>query len=173
MIFFLDYIADFHLIDSLIRFYNSENKTQLIHILSGHRTTGFLSSLSSLSFFGHGFGNWDIVVEDFLIQNYDTVSKIPFYRSSGMVPTIPITFFGRFIIEIGVFGLFFYFLILLNKRLSINLFIGLMKEPETLTLLVILSILSYGGSPVPFLILSIMYVSTKKYLKSDDELLVN
>ena len=24
--FFLDYIADFHLIDSLIRFYNSENK---------------------------------------------------------------------------------------------------------------------------------------------------
>lgn len=171
--FFLEKYMGIHAIRSVFQILESEDKLALVHSLSGHRSTGILTALTSISFFGYGFGNWEPVVTQFLMDNYETVSQISYYKQVGVRASQPMTFFGRFIIEIGVVGVTVYFATLLYNHLHLQRFLKFMTETEPLVIIITLFVLSYGGNPVPFIALAWMYkVSNRKMvipLKSSTE----
>ena len=160
---FSQYFEQVYAIQSAYKFLESSDKYQLFMQLGGHRVVGFETVVQNLSLFGYGLGGWEEIVSNYLNENYRIVKEIGFYRLNGLKPTPPMTFLGRFSLEIGLVGLVIYFYIILkNKKDQIYI---LIKEPESLFILFSLIFLSYGGSPVPFLCLgAILYSGRHKTL---------
>lgn len=151
-----------HAIDSIKKLFNSSNKFELFQALSGHRGTGLIVSWQNVSLFGQGGGSWEWLTQKYLEENYQLISAIPYYRSAGLVPSPPLTFLGRFIMEIGVFGLLIYFSNLINFKFVQQLFKKIFKNAELFFLAVSLLILSYGSNPIPFLLLMLIFKSLKR-----------
>lgn len=152
---------DIHALESIKEVLGSEYAFETILYLGGHRVTGLISSYSSISLFGYGFGNWDSIVYQYLVDNYAIVKNIPFYRQVGLRPSPPLNFFGRFMLEIGFIGLCVYLVILFKKLISWRSLWNVSLKPEFLTIVFSLGFLSYGSNPIPFLCLSIMLLTYK------------
>jgi hypothetical protein len=155
--------SNIHAIKSFNRLLASDNKYQVILFLGGHRLVGLISSYESISMFGYGFGNWATVFIEYANNNYSTLIEIPHYRNVGLKANPPLNFVGRFLIEIGLFGLISYFYLLLHKKINYSRLKIIFFNPEFLTLIISLFFLSYGSNPIPFLCLSLMYYS--KFIK--------
>jgi len=148
-----------HAIDSLKRLFNSSNKFELFQALSGHRGTGLIVSLQNISLFGKGGGSWEWLTQNYLDENFELISTIPYYRSAGIVASPPLTFFGRFIMEIGIIGLFIYFISLIGSNFVWKILKKSFECAEMLFLLISLIILSYGSNPIPFIVYTLIFKS--------------
>ena len=151
--------SNIHAIKSFNRLLASDNKSQVLIFLGGHRFVGLISSYESISLFGYGFGNWVTVFNEYANNNYSTIIEIPHYRNVGLKANPPLNFVGRFLIEIGLLGLISYFYLLLHKKINYSRLKIIFFNPEFLTVIISLFFLSYGSNPIPFLCLSLMYYS--------------
>ena len=104
MFFQLVKVNDMHAVNSLENLLQSSNKRELVFSLAGHRLTGLLGSFGSISFFGQGFGNWVEVMEAYISQNSSIIQGISHYRTVGNKVYAPMTFLGRFTLEMGILG---------------------------------------------------------------------
>lgn len=156
-LFSIKYTGENRVINTLTSLYNSSNKSEIVYVVSGHRFVGLLASINEISLFGNGVGNWNQPVLKYMDEHYEVIQKISFYRVKGYEAIKPMSFFGRYFLEIGVIGFVSYFLLVLRNTLHLSLFLKFLKEPEPLTVFISLFLLSYGGSPTPFIALFIMY----------------
>ena len=147
---------DTHALNSLHKLMNSTNKKELIYSLAGHRLTGLLGSYESISLFGEGLGNWTGVMEDFVSNNISLIKNISHYRNVGNKVYAPLTFIGRFTLELGLFGMLLYFSLLL-KNISLIKSIRIpLTSPELMTIFFSLVFLSYGSNPLPFVCIAVI-----------------
>lgn len=151
-----NYLLGVHAVTSAIDLLDSRDRVRFLTQLGGHRVVGLTVVLNNITLFGNGLGGWYDAMYHYLNTNYEMIKNIGFYRLNGLKPTPPMSFFGRYIIEFGLIGLSFYFYLLLNNKKLARLK-DFLKDPEPLFIIVILVILSYGGNPVPFLCLGLMY----------------
>jgi hypothetical protein len=155
-----NYLLGVHAVESAMNLLDSRDRVMFLTQLGGHRVVGLTVALNNITLFGNGLGGWYDAMESYLNTNFEMIKNIGFYRVVGLKPTPPMSFFGRYIIEFGLIGLGFYFYLLLENTKLARLK-DFLKDPEPLFIIVILVILSYGGNPVPFLCLGLMYF--KKY----------
>lgn len=151
-----------HALDSLKRLFNSSNKYELFQSLSGHRGTGLIVSWQNISLFGNGGGSWEWLTQKYLEENFQLISTISYYRNAGLVASPPLTFFGRYIMEIGVFGLLVYFGSLIKFKFVLQMFKKTFKNAELFFLSVSLIILSYGSNPIPFILFVLIFKNLKR-----------
>ena len=147
---------DSHALNSIQKLMNSTNRRELIFSLAGHRLTGLLGSYESISFLGEGLGNWTIVMEDFVSKNTNLIKNISHYRNVGNKVYAPMTFMGRFTLEMGIMGMVIYFSLLLKKIPLSRVFREIRYSAEFLTIITSLVFLSYGSNPLPFICLAVL-----------------
>ena len=149
-------VNDVHAINSLVNLWQSSNKDELVFSLAGHRLTGLLGSFGSISFFGEGFGNWVEVMEAYISQNSSLIQGISHYRTVGNKVYAPMTFIGRFMLEIGILGIVLYFSLLVKKIPLSRSFREIRYSAAFITIATSLVFLSYGSNPLPFICLGVL-----------------
>lgn len=154
-------LIDSHALNSIQELFTSTQKKELIFSLAGHRLTGLHSSFGSLSLFGEGIGNWIGVSEDYITNNSSLIKSIAHYRNVGNKVYAPLTFVGRFTLELGIFGILMYFFLLFRNISFLTRVREIRNSPEFITIVVSLVFLSYGSNPLPFICIAILLNSAR------------
>jgi hypothetical protein len=126
----------------------NESGYRLISIFAAY-TYGFTH------FWGVGIGNWSNGILEAINQTNIDITKIDIYKNgTEIVSTRPTSFFAAYILDFGISGLIFIY-ILLKKYL--NALFSNIEKPLFIVFLINITILGDIGNPIPWIIVALAY----------------